>query len=432
MPVPDAPGSEEHDRQHSRIGELGLNYVRPVGSRLSTETVLLQQITSADYRADIAIGSPANDDQLFGEHHVQTESIARETLTWTRSPALSVESGLEGDYNRLTSHSRFFDDGIDQHLPAANVVVDEKRGEAFVKATWAPVHKLSLEIGARTEFSQIRSTRDVALSKSLSYFKPRALLIWTLAGQDQVRVRLEREVAQLDFSDFVASSSLSTGQIRAGNPDLLPQQAKVAEVAYEKHFLKTGAVVVTYRHSWITDVLDRAPVFADTAIFDAPGNIGRGSRDEVTGTLTLPLDAIGLPNGLLKGDAAWQHSRVADPIVGGYRPISGLYPFKGSVTLSQDLPRQHLTLSATLYSGTAKTYFYFNQIETDRLQPYGSVQATYRSSRHLTLLAYDLGRTNDRRIESWAQTRAVGVFDTEQLRSLRIGPTISFKIRRDW
>lgn len=428
-----SPASDETDRQRSRTGEIGVNFTRAFGPTLSSETVLLQQIVGQDYDAAIAAGVPA-DVQLFRQRHTQTESIARETLTWTASPKLTVEGGGEGDYNRLVSRSVFTDDGVVQDLPAADVVVDELRGEAFAKATINPVRYLTLEVGAREEVSRIGSTGDVRLTKTLSYFKPRALATWTIHGDDQLRVRLEREVAQLDFNDFVATSSFSTGQVRAGNPDLVPQRTDIAEATFEKHFARRGAAVVTYRHSWIHDALDRAPVFGDGGVFDAPANIGRGSRDEVVGNLTLPLGGVGLKDGLLTGDATWRHSAVIDPTTGMPRRISGLYPFDGSLTLSEDIPRRKLSLSATLHSGHVQTYYYFNQIEADRVRPYGSVQITYRPSRPLTvqLLAYDIGQTHDRRIYDWAVIREEGGAADREDRRLALGPTLQLRLRRDW
>ena len=52
---------------------------------------------------------------------------------------------------------------------------------------------------------------------SFLFPKPRVLLTWSPESSDQLRLRVEREVGQLDFNNFAASGSLGTGT-HAGNP----------------------------------------------------------------------------------------------------------------------------------------------------------------------------------------------------------------------
>ena len=42
--------------------------------------------------------------------------------------------------------------------------------------------------------------------------------------QNQVRFRFERELGQLDFGDFAASSELEDDNVYGGNVDLEPEQ----------------------------------------------------------------------------------------------------------------------------------------------------------------------------------------------------------------
>jgi hypothetical protein len=49
------------------------------------------------------------------------------------------------------------------------------------------------------------------------YPKPRVSVQWDVDANDQLRLALSREVGQLDFEDFVASASLETDRISAGN-----------------------------------------------------------------------------------------------------------------------------------------------------------------------------------------------------------------------
>ncbi len=427
--------SYERDRQNTETGELGLNYTKKLGKDLSSETVLLEQATGEDFLALIQ-ADPANDGDLqrFREQHFTNEAIARETLTWTASRRLTFETGAEGDYNILDSHTRFVDGGVAQVLPAANVTVDELRGEAFAKATWKATRTLNVEVGMRLEASKLTSDGDVVLEKTLVYPKPRLLLTWSPTTVDQFRFRLEQEVGQLNFNDFIASSSFSTGQVLAGNPDLVPQQAFVVEGAWERHFLKDGDAVLTLRHSELSDVVDRAPIFSPSGAFDSPANIGGGSKDEAILTVSLPLARFGIPGGLLKTDTTWRRSEVTDPTTGQSRPISGLRPFEGNVAFTQDLPRWKLTWGGSVNLGWRQKYYYFNQIEIDELTPLGDLFVEVKPATGWSVRAEleDIGISFNRTLALYDTVRTAGPADTVQQRDLPFGPTAFFRVRKSW
>ena len=98
--------------------------------------------------------------------------------------------------------------------------------------------------------------------------------IWSPDDDDQIRLHVEREVGQLDFGSFVASSHLGTGagSVQAGNPDLVPQQDWLLEGTYERHF-KGVVGVLTYRHYFIQNAIDRIPIYSASGVFDAPDEL---------------------------------------------------------------------------------------------------------------------------------------------------------------
>ena len=355
-------------------------------------------------------------------------------LTWTASRRLTIEYGAEGAYNLLHSHTRYAVDGVAQTIPAADVDVGELRGEAFAKASWKATRTLNVELGLRLEASHITSAGDVTLAKTLVYLKPRLALSWSPTPLDQFRLRVEEEVGQLNFSDFTAASSFSTGQVLAGNPNLVPQQAWVVEGAWERRFLGDGAAVLTLRHSELTDVVDRAPVFSPSGPFDAPANIGGGSKDEAILTVTLPLDGLRIPGGVLKTDTTWRRSQVTDPTTGERRPISGLRPLEGKLAFTQDLPRWRLTWGGSVNLGWRQSYFYFDQVETDILTPIGGLFAEVKPIPGWSVRAQldDIGIGYDRRLAVYAGVRTPGPAATLETRDLSLGPLASIRVRRSW
>jgi outer membrane receptor protein involved in Fe transport len=228
---------------------------------------------------------------------------------------------------------------------------------------------VTVEGAIREEGSRISSSGDRVLEKSLYYTKPRIAVTWAPNADNQVRLRYEREVGQLDFGSFVASTNLVAGVVTAGNPNLVPAQDWASEIAYERHFWGSGAVVLTLRHLQITDVIDRAPVRGlDGSFFDTPANIGDATENDAVVSATLPLDKIGLKGAQLRGEFTRRWSEVADPTVGGKRRISGQHPTDWDAHYSQ--PIGNFTYGVDAYGGWQERYYRFNAIQIDKLGTY--------------------------------------------------------------
>jgi outer membrane receptor protein involved in Fe transport len=254
-----------------------------------------------------------------------------------------------------------------------------------VKGTWRASPQWTVDASIRYEASRISSAGDVMLEKTLKFVKPRLAVSWEPMPGTQLRLRAEREVGQLDFDDFVASTNFNNGQgVSAGNPDLNPQQAWVLEGELEQRFWKGAAVTLSYRHYELKDVIDRGPVFlprVDGAgkpvldpqgqpivdVFDQPDNIGDGTKDELTFSFTLPSDHFGWKGGLLRGELNKRWSDVTDPTTLTSRRISRQRPLEWEVHYSQDLPRYGASYGFDLYGGWSQVSYRFNYISDVKL-----------------------------------------------------------------
>jgi outer membrane receptor protein involved in Fe transport len=320
--------------------EIGARYSRALSARSNVEVVGLRTTKDETISDDFSQRPGPRD--VFVLDRYSTETIGRAVLKFRQTPKLSWEAGGEAADNRLDSKTQLREDGAPISIPAANVQVEEKRWEGFVKSIWQLSETLSVETAVRQEGSTITSQGDVKLTKSLSYTKPRVALTWAPDAAWQVRLRVEREVGQLNFDDFVAKSSLNTSTVTSGNPNINPQQDWVAEAAVERRFWGAGSIVVTARHYKITDAVDRAPIFQkDGSVFDAPANIGNGTKDEIEAEITLPLDKLGLKGAQLKGNITQRRSEVTDPTTHTKREISNLRPIEWEAHFAQPLPQWH-------------------------------------------------------------------------------------------
>jgi len=349
--------------------ELGVNYTRNLNAKTAIELVGLRQEGSFDVVSRFVAG-PA--DSTFALDRDTTETIGRAVLKYRHDDRLSFEGGGEYAVNELDSAARLFVNGVDQDLPAGNVQVKEERGEAFVKATWRPLTAWTVDSSLRYETSTISSDGDVVLEKTLHYWKPRVSATWDALKQTQLRFRLEREVGQLNFDDFVATSRFTSGGgVTAGNPDLNPEQAWVAEAAVEQRFWGAGSILLAFRHFELKDVVDRGPVFGPAGeVFDRPENIGDGTKDELALEATVPFDRVGLKGLLLRGEVTKRWSKVTDPTTGERREISGLRPLDWEVGLTQDLPRWRINYGVNAYGGFRETYYRYNIVETVKFSTY--------------------------------------------------------------
>lgn len=362
-----APGDRfVTDDSVGRNAELGLHWNGKLGS-FEDESLVLQRL---GFSKDVNALHQAGDDEIFNSSSTTGESIARETLRYPWSDALTIETGLEGAYNYLDGDTSFIYNGVSQVLPDANAHVDEKRGEVFGQATWKISPQWLFEAGSRFEYSLISEKSDTSQSRSFFYPKPRAVLTWSPTKDDQVRFRYEKVVGQLDFGNFIATGNLGGNGVTSGNSNLRPDQRVQYEVSYEHHFWDKGSVTLQLIHEEITDVVDLVPVKAsDGTLFDAPGNIGNGQNNQINMDFVLPLDHLGLKNGRFHAITNFQLSSVVDPVTHTNRVISGERPQDIEFSLLQDIESLKSTWKIGYFNGWDERYFRLEQTQHRRVMP---------------------------------------------------------------
>jgi hypothetical protein len=331
----DADSEVVAEDEDSNEAEIGVRYVRQVGTHSTLEAMASQQLGWLQNRER---SLEDGESETFDEATDTGESIVRVDLTHERSPRLSFATSLEGAYNFLESEAELVQQGQPVDLPGSDVRIEEQRMEVAFGATWKPADHWVLEAGMRVEHSSISQTGDSPLRRRFTYPKPRLALRWDADGKDQLRLSLSREVGQLDFADFVASASLDNGQVSAGNAELEPDKTWRLLAAWERRLWTDATLTLSWTHDRIEDVVDRVLVVTPDDVFDAPGNIGDGRRDTLAMELSAPLDRFGFTGAQLRSSMLWRRSRVTDPVTGESRPISEEKPVEASIGLEQDLP----------------------------------------------------------------------------------------------
>jgi len=427
VPEEDTVSGAEFETKTS--SELGLQFERALGTTTQLElSAIDRSLRSRGGERELH----ESESSLFLEDSDSRETVVR-TLLRHVAGRLAIEGGLEAALNRLDSSARLTENDTAVPIPNAAGHVEEQRGEASIAATIAPGAHWNVELGSRFEYSQLTYRGHDALTKTFFFPKPRAIVTWTHAA-DRVQWRIERRVGQLDFDDFVSSASLSAGTVTAGNPDLEPDRAWRTEISWQRQIFATGAFTLALRHEKIDDLVDRVPVIADE-VFDAIGNIGSGTRDELEVTATLPLTALGIPGAVLKPAALWRRSRARDPVTGATRPISEDAPREASMHFVQSLPSWKARWGTDLTLASEEREYRFDEVRTDRLGTLCNVFIEYQPTPawNVRVFANNLtDRAAERRREVYEGARGSAPLRYVETRTLSIGPYAGFQVQRSF
>ncbi|MFN4295474.1 MAG: TonB-dependent receptor plug domain-containing protein [Brevundimonas sp.] len=385
LTTPDTWRESRYENDGS-FGEVGVVYTRPLSERLSVEGRFIHEFSDFDnvstYNEDMGAG-PAPE-QRFESVGDSSETILRGLVRWERSQTLTLETGGEVAYNRLDTAQAFSVGGVPEPLPSASVTVEETRGEVFGRGTWRITPDLTLEGGLRLEASTISQSGDADQEKSFYFAKPRALLTWTPMADNQLRLRFEREVGQLDFGDFAASAELSDQNVLGGNANLEPEERWVSEIIYERRFWSDGVISLGYRHDEIVNAIDRIPLEDGLS---AIGNIGEGTLDQLSLNMTIPTERLGIPGGQFGFRNDWNRTEVTDPTTGETRPISGVRARQAVVSFQQDIPSWRLNWNIAWIPRLGQGTYGPDQVLEWEGKDYFELAAEYKPTSSLSLRA---------------------------------------------
>jgi hypothetical protein len=252
-----------------------------------------------------------------------TETITRVELDWTGIKDHTIQFNIEGAYNSVDGAlEQTIDRGMGPvvvDIPGSNSLVEELRADFLIKDIWS-IGKIELDYGLGAEVSNISQSGDFDQERDFFFLKPHSILTYSWGNGGQTKARVAREIAQLDFDDFISTTVFEDNELSLGNPDLRPDATWVAELSHEKRFGQESVVKVIVFHHWISDVLDLLPL---TDTDEAPGNIGDGRRWGLELESTMPLEWMGLNGAKLDLSLLWQDSTVIEPVTGQWRVLSG-------------------------------------------------------------------------------------------------------------
>ena len=266
------------------------------------------------------------------------EYILRSEYSLSTDAGHDWQVALEGAFNFLDASSQRLDrNGVTEALQIISTTdsrVEEQRGELTATHGRRLSEDLFLQVSLGAEISELSQSGDLTNVRTFTRPKGFVNLAWEASDTLQIATKLEREVGQLDFFDFISSVNLNAGNGDVGNMDIVPDQRWTISSQIETDLGDWGAFTLEAYYSAIEDIVDRIPIGDG----DGPGNLDSAWEFGTEMEGTFRLDRFGFGGGELNVEGEWYHSRVDDPLTGESRVINDDWEGFLLTELRQDIP----------------------------------------------------------------------------------------------
>ena len=361
------------------------------------------------------------------------EYIGRAEYAWNTGQGRDWQVSLENAFNYLDAEAglSIAESGGPFEiipLPGANSRVEENRWEAAVTHGRALAKDLRLQVSLGAEYSELTQSGDNANAREFTRPKGFVSLSWQADPKLKVTARLDREVGQLDFFDFISSVNLNADNGDSGNADIVPQQAWKWSLQAEKDFGAWGAATLNTYYSDIEDIVDRVPI----GMGDGPGNLDSAWEIGVTLDATLKLARLGIPGGEVTSFVEWYDSEVADPLTGETRPINDSQIYYMNLEFRQDVPGTDWAWGGFVERFENNYYYQLGERGVEYSTPgYGYAFIEHKDVFGLTAMfsVGNLLNQKDHFRRQIYETNRLGPLRVIEDRTRRFGPVVLFELR---
>ena len=432
-----AKARDLYGQAHSTAYELSGDYAFPLlGARLKLIGVdnFRHRESSDRVLTRFADGSPGSGGR-FDQLSTNGEVIGRAELGWKWGKA-DWQIATEAAFNRLNLDSGLFDYDapsagfVEQPFPEGDGGVREERYETILSYGRPLSSKVTLQLSAGAEQSTISQTGPGGLSRS--FFRPKgsALLAWTPKKGLDLSLKIERQIGQLDFFDFLASVSLDRDNQNSSNASLVPQQSWNLDLEGKKDLGKWGTTDLRLFYRRTEDFVALVPLSGGG---EGTGNIPLVNRYGFEWTSTFKFDPIGFTGGKLDAHVIWQKSAFDDPLTGISRQLDYLTTRLVELDLRHDIPHTDWAWGAGLQHAHNELYYRIGEVGHDYEGPwFDSLFVENKDVFGLTVRAQVINLLNAR--HRLYRTVYDGVRTTDPIlfvedRDQLIGPIIRFSIK---
>ena len=368
-------GASFSDRGEDELEyEIGGDYAFPLGNG-TMKLIALHRFEDSDSNSSF-VDLPLGDDvfrSTFNRRDKEGEFIGRGEYSWSAGKGQDWQLSWEGAFNFLDSDTEFADS--ETPLTLDNVRVEETRTEANVTHSWKLSDKVNVQTSIGAEYSELDVTTGLAPART--FFRPKGFIAASYnANEDYTwRVRVERDVGQLNFGTFVSSVDLTENTANTGNDNIVPTQFWNGEIEVERKGggIVSGTAKVFAR--FIEDPIDRI-LFADGS--EGPGNLDNAFRYGVEGNMTWVFDTLGAKGLRLELEGGLQDSSIDDPVTLSSRQISDTMIWNYEIDLTHDIPNTNWAWGLELSHFRQSTFFRLDE----------TFQAKFRDPRNIVTLTH--------------------------------------------
>ncbi|MEM9406545.1 MAG: TonB-dependent receptor plug domain-containing protein [Acidobacteriota bacterium] len=388
--------------------------------------------TEDSVRFDFADGSTPFE-RVFEREADELETILRSEYTfglWGGDAQLSVE----GVRNVVDLESQLAERSADGSLVpvpfrGSSSRVEEDREEVTLSFSRALSPRLQLQASFGAEYSKLEQIGELGLTRDFVRPKGFLTLDWGATENLDISTKLERQVGQLDFSDFAASVNLNQEQVNVSNVNLVPPQTWLLETELNQSLGEVGSATLRLSYEEIDDIVDQIPIEGGG---EAPGNIDSAERYGATLDLTLLSDSFAWRGGRLDLNLSFVESEVLDPLFGTPRRISGTDNVELRSELRQDFFGTDWATGLDLFYDEEGRDFRLDQITFQRDKPpFTSIYLEHKDIRGLTIrgtISNILDRNNNLS-RTIFEDRAAGLVELIETRRREFGPIYSITIQ---
>ena len=362
--LPDKREWEVGGEYRKRIAEGDLNLIF-VYHKENTPT--------RNFRNEI-VGNVTSEINRGEELKKPSEVIVRGSYSWPMNPSMALEAGGERSLNIVEqSFTAFFDldnNGVVDPQPTLITEIEELRDELFVIHNWTISDKLALESSIVTEASNVSNNFPIVPDQNYFFIKPRADLRYNLTPFDQIQLKIERTVEQLNLEFFIPEIDVVDNEIDAGNLGLTPQTAWEFEARYERRLANdNGTIDIRGFYYAIQDFTSKKIIGFDNddplngAPISAPGSTGDAYHYGIEFKASTRLSIINLPEVVVDIGFIRQESNVTNPFTGTDRRFKR--PWEFDFGFRHDVTDWKMSYGMTLTKWGGLSFIKDLNVETD-------------------------------------------------------------------
>lgn len=361
-------------------------------------------------------------------------------------------AGFDTDFDAQGGRSLTLLDGRPVGPLSTNADAERLRLVPFAGANFEASPKLRVDTVLRHETIVLQTFGRTKGDRTFDIVRPSLILNLTPDKLTDASLQIERTVEPIDLGAFIAFVERNTSddedEIIAGNPGLVPQTTWVVRARYQRRFDK-GSITFTASHAEVENIYERVllttitpdpsrPGETITRFSEAAGNIGDGFREDFGVILDLPLQGVGLKDGMLRLSTNWRESELTDAFTGEDHRFSGETPFSWSANLSAGFLNGQLRTGADVSNSAPSVSYSRSELTTSTREPYVTTYLEYRPQPELTA-RFEVRDVTRRSISSVREifsctgcpsARAAGALSAREERVSLAGPSFHMNLRR--